>query len=564
MRPTLDRIGRRAQGVGMMRRLGLRARMAASYVLVTAAAVLAVEGVLLGLLVPRALSGSDLARRTQYQATTDAKTLSLVATKLSSARPDLDNGQVLQMLAMSGVQDTPIGAQMTPDARGVKIPFAPASKSSALEALVDLNGVVLATSAPLTLPPGSRVPADWQLPKGGGVATSTGRHGVAWAASPVATAASPELMANAPDLTLKMQSGKKPPPAAKGPDPSASPLIPGTLKGLRQIAVLYVQVPATEGDVGKFAALQPMLVASAGVLGLIVPVGVVFGLLSTGRLIRRLRRLADATAAVAEGDFRPRVPVDGADEIGRLEDSLNRMAERLGAALDVERRLAGTDARRAERARIARELHDSISQDLFSMSLLAGGLRKALPPGSALRPEAEAMERAAARTMREMQALLLELRPVALEDAGLQPALEELCRAYETRLGVLVPADLDDVALDPPAEHAVLRVVQEALGNAIKHGAPDVVRVRLTADGDTVVVEVRDDGDGFDPDRVADRHGMGLALMRERIEELGGRFDLVSRPGAGTTVRAWLPAAQDAAHAAVPDRPEAGVAGRLS
>jgi signal transduction histidine kinase len=528
--------------------------MAASYVLVTAAAVLAVEGVLLGLLVPSLLSGSDLARRTQYQATTDAKTLSLVATKISSSQAGLNDGQVLSMVAVSGVKETPIGAHMAPDARGVKIPFDPAAGTSALEALVDGNGVVVATSARRTLALGSRVPVDWQSAKGGGVVTKTGQRGFTWAASPIVTAASPEAIA-------KMPIDKKSLPAAKAPGASPSPLVPGTPEGLRQIGVLYVQVPAAQGDGRKLASLRPMLVASAGVLGLIIPVGVVFGLLSTGRLIRRLRRLADATVAVAEGDFRPRVPVDGADEIGRLEDSLNRMAERLDAALDAERRLAGTDARRAERARIARELHDSISQDLFSMSLLAGGMRKALPPGSPLRPEAEAMERAAVRTMREMQALLLELRPVALEDAGLRPALEELCRAYETRLGVLVPADLDDVALDPPAEHAVLRVVQEALGNAIKHGAPDVVRVRLAADGGTVSVEVRDDGDGFDPGRVADRHGMGLALMRERIEELGGRFDLVSRPGAGTTVSAWLPAAEGAV---IPDRSQAGVAGEVS
>ena len=529
----------------MMRRLGLRARMAASYVLVTAAAVLAVEGVLLGLFVPRLLSGSDLARRTQYQATTDAKTLSLVATKIASSRAGLDDRQVLAMVARSDVKETPIDAQTVPDARGVKIPFDPARTTNAFEALVDPNGVVVANSAPRTLPLGSRLPVDWQSAKGGGAVTKTGRDGFTWAASPIVTAASPEAVAKI----------SKKPHAAKAP-------VAGAPEGLRQIGTLYVQVPTAEGDGREFPSLQPTLVASAGVLGLIIPVGVVFGLLSTGRLIRRLRRLADATVAVAEGDFRQRVPVDGKDEIGRLEDSLNRMAERLDAALDVERRLAGTGARRAERARIARELHDSISQDLFSMSLLAGGMRKALPPGSPLRPEAEAMERAAVRTMREMQALLLELRPVALEDAGLRPALEELCRAYETRIGVLVPADLDDVALDPPAEHAVLRVVQEALGNAIKHGAPDVVRVRLTADGGMVNVEVHDDGDGFDPGRVADRHGMGLALMRERIEELGGRFDVVSRPGAGTTVRAWLSQAEDAT--TVTDRHQAAGAGEVS
>jgi signal transduction histidine kinase len=361
------------------------------------------------------------------------------------------------------------------------------------------------------------------------VTTKSGR--VTWAASPVATASLPQIVGKPPGST---KAGKLPPKA----DAELYP-----------IGMLYVQVPAAHGP--AFAAIEPMLVAGVAVLGLTVPVGVLFGLLTTRRLIRRLRRLADATGAVAEGDFRPRVPVEGADEIGRLEDSLNRMAERLDTALHTERRLAGTEARQAERARIARELHDSISQDLFSMSLLAGGLRRALPAGSSLHPEAEAMERAAARMMREMQALLLELRPVALEDAGLRPALVELCRAYETRLGIPVHAELEELTLDPPAEHAVLRVIQEALGNAVRHAAPSAIHVRAAAVGEAVGIEVRDDGCGFDPGEIADRHGMGLTLMRERIEELGGRFAVTTAPGAGTAIRARLPASTGTAREAV-------------
>jgi signal transduction histidine kinase len=143
--------------------------------------------------------------------------------------------------------------------------------------------------------------------------------------------------------------------------------------------------------------------------------------------------------------------------------------------------------------------------------------------------------------MREMQALLLELRPVALEDAGLVPAIEELCRAYETRLGINVVAELAEVRLDPPAEHAVLRVTQEALGNAVKHGDPETVNVMLGNGTGVVTLEVSDDGCGFDPQGVRDRHGMGLGAMRDRVAELGGGLEVTSSPGAGTTVRVRLP-----------------------
>jgi len=278
------------------------------------------------------------------------------------------------------------------------------------------------------------------------------------------------------------------------------------------------------------------------VLVLVIPVGTIFGLLSTRRVIRRIGRLAEVTGAVAGGDFRPRVQVSGADEIGQLEDAFNRMAGRLSAAVDQERLRAGADARQAERARIARELHDSISQDLFSLSLLGAGLRKALRGDPALRPEVEAMERTATRAMREMQALLLELRPVALEDAGLAPAIAELCQAYQARLGIKVTAELGEVSLDPAAEHAVLRVIQEALGNAARHGRPETICIGVGQSDGYVTVEVHDDGRGFDPGDIAERHGMGLTLMRERVTELGGDFRLDAAPGEGTAIAVRLPA----------------------
>jgi signal transduction histidine kinase len=511
--------------------------MAASYVLVTTAAVLAVEGVLIGLLVPRLLAKSDLVQHAQYQAAMDAKTLSLIATKIGSTRTKPDDGEMLAESAYAGKDQTPLGGGLVFDARGVRIPYDPSETSASAEVLVGMDGGVVASSAPRLYPPGSRLSVRGVLPDGGSGVATTKSGRVTWAANPVATASIPEIV------------GK---PAEKTPgitEPHAGKLAPNADAELYPIGMLYVQVPAGRG--AAFAPIEPMLVAGVAVLGLAVPVGVLFGLLTTRRLIRRLRRLADATGAVAQGDFRPRVPVEGADEIGRLEDSLNRMAERLDTALHTERRLAGTEARQAERARIARELHDSISQDLFSMSLLAGGLRRALPAGSSLRPEAEAMEGAAARIMREMQALLLELRPVALEDAGLRPALAELCRAYEARLGIPVHAELEEVTLDPPAEHAVLRVIQEALGNAVRHAAPSAIHVRAVAVEDAIGIEVRDDGCGFDPGEIADRHGMGLTLMRERIEELGGRFAVTTAPGAGTAIHARLPASTGTTREAV-------------
>jgi signal transduction histidine kinase len=275
-------------------------------------------------------------------------------------------------------------------------------------------------------------------------------------------------------------------------------------------------------------------------LVLLVPVGVLFGLLSTGKLIRRIRRLALSTEAMAGGDLRSRIPVSGGDEVGQLEQAFNSMAVRLEKAIRAERDAASSIARRAERNRIARELHDSISQDLFSVSLVADGLRKALPSESKLWRQADSMEQTLQRTRREMRVLLMELRPVALEDAGLAAALHEMCRAYETRLGIPIAARIELSNLGPAVEHAALRVVQEALGNAVRHGNPTTIEVDVHSEGEKVSVTVRDDGTGFDLDRVHERHGLGLELIRERVEELGGSVQVDTTPGEGTTIRVTM------------------------
>jgi signal transduction histidine kinase len=150
------------------------------------------------------------------------------------------------------------------------------------------------------------------------------------------------------------------------------------------------------------------------------------------------------------------------------------------------------------------------------------------------------MEVTLERTRREMRAMLMELRPVALEDAGLAAALEEMCRTYETRLGIPITARIDLPNLTPPVEHAVLRVVQEALGNAVRHANPATIELDVNGDGEKVNLTIRDDGTGFDLERIAERHGMGLELIRERVEELGGSVQVDTVPLQGTTVRVTM------------------------
>jgi signal transduction histidine kinase len=520
---------------------GLQAKMTASYVLVTAAAVALVEAVLLVVVVPGLVSRADaatLVERTAQDYAGRAMVLSAGSDRLPTA-DELQLGERgLELRAGEGLA--------AEDRETVRIPYQTTARDDArpvsLALLLAPDGRIVASSYPARYKVGARIgdPGVGPLPaavlatgslawtKGTASAVSPTANGDAlWAMTPVLRAGPLAKTTGKPGVEKSLQNGKVPAPVEADGAPD-------------DVGAVYVQVPADAKLVGRWASLRtllPQLWIGLLVLAAAIPVGLVFGLLSTRRPIGRLRRLASSTVAVAAGDFHHRLPESGSDEIAQLERNFNRMAERLDAAMATQRRLAGA----GERARIARELHDAISQDLFSLHMLAGGLRRALPADSPLQAQVSTMERTANGTMQEMQALLLELRPIALEDAGLVAALEELCQAYRERLGVTVDAELSPVELSPPVEHAALRVVQEALANAVRHARPSRVVLRLRQEDGRVAVTVSDDGEGFDVAGAGARHGLGLGLMRERVAELGGELRIDSTPGQGTSVRILLP-----------------------
>ncbi|HEV2256654.1 MAG TPA: sensor histidine kinase, partial [Streptosporangiaceae bacterium] len=187
------------------------------------------------------------------------------------------------------------------------------------------------------------------------------------------------------------------------------------------------------------------------------------------------------------------------------------------------------------RARIAREIHDAISQHLFGLRMIAAGMRRADPGHQ----QARAIERISEEALRDMQMLLIELRPASLDGAGLAPALAEICAAYRDRLGVTVDASLDDVAVPAPVEHALLRITQEACANAVRHGNARQLAVSLAGQDGDVELAVRDRGTGFDP--AAPHAGSGLAHIRDRVAELGGTVHIDSAPGRGAALTVRVP-----------------------
>jgi signal transduction histidine kinase len=490
--------------------------MAASYVLVTAAAVIVVEAVAIAITIPGLLANQDLVTRVRATAGTYADAVAGAST--STTQLALPSDFVL------GEPNYSLGpGKMLPQGTGVAIPqvtgtYPADSAPLSLAIVFTPDGRVISSSYPARFAAGSQ--AFSLIPDGAksvfngfdGMISAAPYGNVAWAVGSV--------YVGLPKPTKADFQGK----GGKGGSPDA---------------YVYVQAPVQPPTIASIANAAPLLQTGLVVLLLAVPVGTLFGMLTTRGVVRRLRRLADTSAGFADGDFSRRLQPGPADEVGRLERNFNEMAGRLQAAMDRERSTAEKSARLAERGRISRELHDSISQDLFSLGLLARGLEKALPPDSDVQAEVRRLDETVQSANREMRALLLELRPTTLEEKGLIPALEELAATYSMRLGIKVDADLQQLRMVPAAELAVLRIAQESVANAIKHAKAGSIRLELHRQGTSALVTVTDDGQGLDP--TSNGAGLGLRLMRERVEELGGTLTITSREGEGTTVSALLP-----------------------
>ncbi len=199
-----------------------------------------------------------------------------------------------------------------------------------------------------------------------------------------------------------------------------------------------------------------------------------------------------------------------------------------------------------ERTALARELHDEFGSVFTALSLNCNQALQDLPPESvAARERLLEMNGLIGRAMDSMQRLLADLRPQVLDDLGLNAALASEVRAFGARTGIesslRVPEDEPELA--PERARALFRVVQEALTNVARHAQATRVSVSLERAGSDLVLEVRDDGRGIARDRITDPGSYGILGMQERVELLGGRFDIQGSPGRGTRVRAVLPSA---------------------
>jgi signal transduction histidine kinase len=291
--------------------------------------------------------------------------------------------------------------------------------------------------------------------------------------------------------------------------------------------------------------MAPVII-SAGLVGLLL------GAWASRRFTRRLARGLRVSRAWLRGNLSLRIADAVPDDLGLLAEQLDLLAEHLEQDeqdLDElrERNTRLTDQVRAlavveERNRLARELHDSVKQHLFSLAMTASAIRTRLAtlPGvqQDLAEMAREIETAAQTAQRETTRLIQDLRPGSIQEQGLAVALNDYSLLLGAREHVLIylEAQGNDKLLSPSIAEALYRVAQEALNNIVRHAGATRADVHLRCTPGQASLTIRDNGAGFDTTQP--RRGLGLANMEERMMALGGRLVLESQTGIGTVVLA--------------------------
>lgn len=316
----------------------------------------------------------------------------------------------------------------------------------------------------------------------------------------------------------------------------------GTLLGITPIVgsegkvegalVMKIAPPSNLQLIVEF--LQFLVVALVIITFLAIIVGTISGYITARGITRRLKGLTVAADHWSHGDFSVQARDSSEDELGQTTRQLNSMAEQLQNLLQARQKLATLE----ERNRLARDLHDSVKQQVFSVALQIGAtrllLRRDVDAAEVRLAEAQKLIKQA---QQELTSLIRELRPVALEDKGLPVALRELVTQWAKQTDIVANLLVEGPQQTLPltVEEALYRVAQEALANVARHSKATLVQMSLEQDDNNVVLSIVDNGQGFDVIRHG-HMGVGLLSMQERMKALGGDVHIESNPGKGARI----------------------------
>ncbi len=224
---------------------------------------------------------------------------------------------------------------------------------------------------------------------------------------------------------------------------------------------------------------------------------------------------------------------------------LGSIADQIGVAIENARLYEQAEQMAVieERSRLARDLHDSVTQSLYSVILFAEAAKRLSDKGKLdeTKDYLIDLKENAQQALKELRLMVYELRSPTLENEGLIGALQHRLNTVEERAGVKTELQVEGtIDLEESVEEALYRIVQEALNNSLKHAAASAVEIKLSQSSGHFELCVSDNGQGFDPDLAVDSGGIGMFSMRERIEKLGGSFEVISNPDSGTSIQCHL------------------------
>ncbi|KHE71918.1 sensor histidine kinase [Halobacillus sp. BBL2006] len=278
------------------------------------------------------------------------------------------------------------------------------------------------------------------------------------------------------------------------------------------------------------------------------------GFKSSGDMKQRFDYISTMITQLSRGEFSSKIYFNENDEVAGLGDELNELGEKLKQQKESLLKLADEKADLArsahkaatieERQRLARDLHDAVSQQLFALTMMAQAARKVFDKNPVkAREQLEEITQMALQAQTEMRALLLHLRPVHLSGEPLTEGISSLIEELKQKCPLHFQVQMEEMEeMSRTTEEQLFRVVQEALSNILRHANATEVKIGLNHSKGEMFLHISDNGAGFDPDeKKGNKASYGLKTMKERCEEIGGEFTIRSREGEGTHIDIRVP-----------------------
>ena len=286
-------------------------------------------------------------------------------------------------------------------------------------------------------------------------------------------------------------------------------------------------------------------------LSMVMGFGLLSGILSGLYWKRCLKEIDEPLYLLEQGRAPFQNPVCSIQELAIIAERIQRVHKHMNEQVKLSQKMANEKAVdqekyiqeiiSQERNRLARELHDSVSQQLFAASMLMSAITESQPDVESMdRKQLKLVESMIHQSQLEMRALLLHLRPVALHDKTLQEGIQELLVELTQKVPMEITWKLEPLALDKGMEDHLFRIVQESVSNTLRHAKAHSFEVLLIHRDDLLILRVTDDGVGFSVEE-SKTGSYGLQNMYERAVEIGGKMKIISVPNQGTQLEVKIP-----------------------